>query len=134
MALALTAIDLNPVSKTFTAIGTQDGSVAAQSIFCGFTPKVINVYRTDTAGNGITILNTTAPGVVKTMVGVTLQLTAAGVTSIVSSNPGVLLSGYEASPAAAASGQASQPASSAGFTLGTGCLTASSTVFIVAEG
>lgn len=134
MALALTNIDLNPVSKMYTCVATQDGSVAAASIFCGFTPKVVTVYRTDTAGNLITVVNTTAPGVVKTMTGVTLQTASNGTTTIVSSNPAILLSGYEATVATAATGQPSNPASAAGFTLGTGCLTASSTLFVVAEG
>lgn len=133
MALTLSKIDINPVSKMFSCVATQDASVAAQSIYCGFIPKIVTLYRTDAAGNLVYAVNTSTPGVTSGLTGVTFQVTSAGAQTIVSSNPLVFLSGVEAAPAAAAAGQAAQPAQAEGFTLGTGCLTASSTLLIIAE-
>lgn len=134
MAIALTKIDINPVTKIYTCVATQDASVAAQSIYCGFTPKIVTIYRTDTAGNLIYAVNTSTPGATSGLTGVTFQTTAAGLQTIVGSNPVVFLSGAEAAPAAAASGQPAQPSQANGFTIGSGCLTASSTLYIIAEG
>lgn len=134
MAITLTKIDSNPVSKMYTCVATQDASAVAQSIYCGFIPKIVTIYRTDTAGNLVYAVNTSTPGATSGLTGVTFQVTAAGAQTIVGSNPLVFLSGIEAAPAPAAAGQATQPAQAEGFTLGAGCLTASSTLYIIAEG
>lgn len=135
MALTLSKIDVNPVSKMYTAVGTQDGSVAAQTVYCGFTPKVITLIRTDAAGNDFFAVNTSTPGATTGLTAVTKQyVNSTGVTTIVASNGITPLSGQEASPAAAAAGQPSQPTASGGFTIGTGALVASTTIYIIAEG
>lgn len=135
MALTLSKIDANPVSKMYTAVGTQDASVAAQSVYCGFTPKVITLIRTDSAGNDYFAVNTSTPGATTSLTAVTKQyVNSTGVTTIVASNGITPLSGQEATPAAAAAGQPANPTASGGFTIGTGALTASSTIYIIAEG
>ena len=136
MALTLSKIDINPVSKLYTAVGTQDASAIAQTVYCGFTPKVVTIYRTDLVGTDFYAVNTSTPGALTGLTGVSFQVTSGGVKSVVASNAAVFLSGSETAPAVAAvaAGQPTSPAQASGFTIGAGITTASTTVFIVAEG
>ena len=134
MALTLSKIDINPVSKLYTAVGTQDASAVAQTVYCGFTPKMIWIYRTDIVGTDFYAVNTSTPGAVTGLTGVSFQVTSAGAKTVIGSNPAVFLSGAESAPAAAAAGQPANPTQASGFTIGAGITTASTTVYIVAEG
>lgn len=133
MAINLSNISLGttPNKKYYRAVATQDGSVAAQSVYCGFVPAYVAIYRTDTAGNTIQAVLTSPDGAASPTMK-TFQTVAAGTTTILSTGL-TPLTGAEAAPAAAAAGQPSQPSQSAGFTIGTDALTASSTLLIIAE-
>lgn len=133
MALTLSKIYIDPVDKLYTAVGTQDASAAAQTIYCGFTPRAVYLYRTDAAGNDFYALNTSTPGATTGLTGVSFQVTNAGAKTVVASNGVTFLSGVESAPAAAAAGQPANPSQTSGFTIGTGVMTASTTIYIVAE-
>lgn len=118
--------------KYYRAVLTQDASVAAQSIYCGFVPECVTLLRTDVSGNYYEAFQTSAPGSASPAA-TTVQWVPAGTQTLVASNGCTLLTGGEAAPAAAAAGQDALPTQAGGFTLGTAMLTASSTLLVIAE-
>ena len=109
----LTGYTMDAVSGIGVGTLTADGTPAACSIFCGFTPRRVEMVQTSgTVGNAAF---TSADSTMTT--DYCIQTTAAGVTTIVTSNGFKFLTGSEAAPAAKATG--SPNSSGPGVTIGT---------------
>lgn len=120
----LSSQKLDPVAGTYSAAFTADGTPAASSIFCGFTPRVVKLTQIvgtpDATAQALWHEAMTSAYNVK--------ITNAGTLTIPTTNGVTPLTGTEASPAAKATN--SPAASGKGFTLGTG-VQAANIVYLV---
>lgn len=115
----LANVKVDAVAGTFSAKFTADGTPSANSVFCGFKPRVIKMTQ----------IGGTPGATAQTMfhesmtAASNVQITNAGTLTIPTTNGYTLLDGSEAAPSSAATG--SPAATGPGFTMGTGVQAAS---------
>lgn len=125
MALALTNIKFDAVNGIWTALGTNDGSSAAQSIYPGFKPRLCRVDNVTDATVYFFNENMAAGKAIKTV--------TAGTTTYLAANGFTLLDSAASSGAATAATGQSPSAAAGGVTLGTDICAASKSLVITLE-
>lgn len=122
MALTLSNIKFDAVNGVWTALGTNDGSSAAQSIYPGFKPRYIRVDNVTDATVQIFQENMAA--------GKAIQTVTAGTTTYLAANGFTLLDNANSSGAATAALGQSPSAAAGGVTFGTSVCAASKSLVI----
>jgi hypothetical protein len=122
MALTLTNIKFDAVSGIWTALGTNDGSAAAQSIYPGFKPRKVHI---DNLTDPI-VFNFTE----NMAAGKAIQTVGAGTTTYLAANGVTLLDNSSSSGATTAAVGQSPSAAQGGITLGTAICAASKVLSI----
>lgn len=122
MALTLSNIKFDAVNGVWTALGTNDGSAAAQSIYPGFKPRFCRVDNVTDATVFVFNENMAA--------GRAMQTVTAGATTYLAANGFTLLDNANSSGATTAAAGQSPSAAAGGVTFGTSICAASKSLMI----
>lgn len=123
----LTNVTLDAQTGRLQATLTAASSAGASSVFCGFTPRKIELRQ-----HTLTLDGTCMSHWSKGMASPSYMLTGnTGTTTYGTTNGYTILDGSEAAPTAAATG--SPNSSGVGFTIGTGVITALLSYTLTAE-